>query len=322
MSIIEKALNKVGDKPQAEMESPQPAPIAVDTSAGSLVEQAVAKIEIQAEAPRQTSGSRPAAAAPADSAETFTSRQVNIDFARLRARGLLTSDDERSALAEEYRMIKRPLLANAFGTNPVKNGNLIMVTSSLPGEGKTFTAINLAISIAMELDRTVLLVDADVAHPRMPEYLGFRAEHGLLDILRQDTRDLSNMILRTNIDKLSILPAGRTYARATELLASESMDRLIADLSNRYPDRLVLFDSPPLLATSEAGVLASHMGQIVMVAEADKTPKNALREALTRLEGACDVVGMVLNKSSSQNAGGYGYYGYGGYGKQYGKQTE
>ncbi|OFZ70062.1 MAG: protein tyrosine kinase [Betaproteobacteria bacterium RBG_16_58_11] len=322
MSIIEKALNKVGDKPQAEIEPPQPAPIAVDTSAGSLVEQAVAKIEIKAEAPRQTSGSRPAAAAPADSAETFTSRQVNIDFARLRARGLLTSDDERSALAEEYRMIKRPLLANAFGTNPVKNGNLIMVTSSLPGEGKTFTAINLAISIAMELDRTVLLVDADVAHPRMPEYLGFRAEHGLLDILRQDTRDLSNMILRTNIDKLSILPAGRTYARATELLASEAMDRLIADLSNRYPDRLVLFDSPPLLATSEAGVLASHMGQIVMVAEADKTPKNALREALTRLEGACDVIGMVLNKSASHNAGGYGYYGYGGYGKQYGKQTE
>lgn len=322
MSIIEKALNKVGDKPQAEIEPPQPAPVAVEAPAGSLVEQAVAKIEIQAEAPRQTSGARPAAAAPADSAETFTSRQVNIDFARLRARGLLTSDDERSALAEEYRMIKRPLLANAFGTNPVKNGNLIMVTSSLPGEGKTFTAINLAISIAMELDRTVLLVDADVAHPRMPEYLGFRAEHGLLDILRQDARDLSNMILRTNIDKLSILPAGRTYARATELLASEAMDRLIADLSNRYPDRLVLFDSPPLLATSEANVLASHMGQIVMVAEADKTPKNALREALTRLEGACDVVGMVLNKSSSQNAGGYGYYGYGGYGKQYGRQTE
>ncbi|MBT9613581.1 MAG: tyrosine-protein kinase family protein [Burkholderiales bacterium] len=315
MSIIEKALNKIGDKPQAQPEPLQPTPMTAEISADSLVEQAVAKIEIKAEAPRQTARSQPVAAAPADAAEALIPRQVNIDFALLRARGLLTSDDERSALAEEYRMIKRPLLANAFGSNPVKNGNLIMVTSSLPGEGKTFTAINLAISIAMELDRTVLLVDADVAKPRMPEYLGFRSEHGLLDILRQDTRDLSNVILRTNIDKLSILPAGRTYARATELLASEAMDRLIAELANRYPDRLVLFDSPPLLATSEASVLASHMGQIVMVAETDKTPKNALREALSRVEGACDVIGMVLNKSASHNAGGYGYYGYGGYGK-------
>ncbi|MDP1681909.1 MAG: XrtA-associated tyrosine autokinase [Burkholderiales bacterium] len=315
MSIIEKALNKIVDKPQAVIEPPQSAPIAAETLASSLVEQAVAKIETKEEAPRQHTSSPQPAPAKADTEEMLASRQVNIDFGLLRARGLLTSDDERSALAEEYRMIKRPLLANAFGSNPVKNGNLIMVTSSLPGEGKTFTAINLAISIAMELDRTVLLVDADVAKPRMPEYLGFRAEHGLLDILRQGTRDLSNVILRTNIDKLSILPAGRTYARATELLASEAMDRLIAELANRYPDRLVLFDSPPLLATSEASVLASHMGQVVMVAETDKTPKNALREALTRLEGACDVIGMVLNKSASHNAGGYGYYGYGGYGK-------
>ena len=315
MSIIEKALNKISDKPQAQTETPQPAPIVAPLLADSLVEQAVSKIETQAEAPRQTARSQPVAAPAPSAAEALVSRHINIDFAILRARGLLTSDDERSSLAEEYRMIKRPLLANAFGANPVKSGNLIMVTSSLPGEGKTFTTINLAISIAMELDRTVLLVDADVAKPRMPEYLGFRSEHGLLDILRQGTRDLSNVILRTNIENLSILPAGRTYARATELLASEAMDRLIAELANRYPDRLVIFDSPPLLATSEASVLASHMGQIVMVAEADKTPKNALREALSRLEGACDVIGMVLNKSASHNAGGYGYYGYGGYGK-------
>ena len=317
MSIIEKALNKISDKPQAQTETPQHAPIIAPFLPDSLVEQAVSKIEIQteAEAPRPAAHSQPVAAPATGAAEALVSRHINIDFAILRARGLLTSDDERSSLAEEYRMIKRPLLANAFGANPVKSGNLVMVTSSLPGEGKTFTTINLAISIAMELDRTVLLVDADVAKPRMPEYLGFQAEHGLLDILRQGTRDLSNVILRTNIENLSILPAGRTYARATELLASEAMDRLIAELANRYPDRLVIFDSPPLLATSEASVLASHMGQIVMVAEADKTPKNALREALSRLEGACDVIGMVLNKSASHNAGGYGYYGYGGYGK-------
>ena len=149
MSIIEKALNKIVDKPQAVIEPPQSAPIAAETPASSLVERAVATIETKEEAPRQHTSSPQPAPAKAGTEEMLASRQVNIDFGLLRARGLLTNDDERSALAEEYRMIKRPLLANAFGSNPVKNGNLIMVTSSLPGEGKTFTAINLAISIAI-----------------------------------------------------------------------------------------------------------------------------------------------------------------------------
>ena len=305
MSIIEKALNKKGAMPEPRIPSPTEVEAAVD----SLVELAAHHI-----APRRAVSESPPVL-PRTS-DVYASRLIELNMGLLRARGILTDADERSALAEEYRMIKRPLLANAFGANPVAGGNLIMVTSALPGEGKSFTAINLAISIAMELDRTVLLVDADVAKPSLPTYLGFSADHGLLDILSQDARDLSNVILRTNIDNLTLLPAGRTYARATELLASEAMHRLVAELSNRYPDRIVVFDSPPLLATSESSVLASHMGQIVMVTESDKTPKSALREALKRLEGACDVVGMVLNKSSSQNAGGYGYYGYGSYGKQ------
>lgn len=308
MSIIEKALNKKETGPQAQPAPRLPSPAEVEKAVDSLVEQAAVQ--------NRTQPSAPPVRFEADAGEAYASRQVELNVDLLHERGLLTRADERSALAEEYRMIKRPLLANAFGANPVENGNLIMVTSALPGEGKSFTAINLAISIAMELDRTVLLVDADVAKPSLPSYLGFNADHGLLDILSQDTRDLSHVILRTNIDKLSLLPAGRTYARATELLASEAMHRLVAELSSRYPDRIVVFDSPPLLVTSESSVLASHMGQIVMVAEADKTPQSALREALKRLEGACDVVGMVLNKSSSQNAGGYGYYGYGGYGKE------
>jgi len=308
MSIIEKALDKLGPKAATAEEVPPPA---APADAG-LIEQVARR-----------AASAPAASTQAVHAQTpmseaaQSSRQINLDFNKLRARGLLTSEDERSQIAEEYRMIKRPILANAFGANPVKNGNMVMVTSALPGEGKSFSTINLAISIAMELDRTVLLVDADVAKPRIPEYLGFHADHGLLDVLRNGTQDLSNSILRTNIDKLSILPAGRTYTRATELLASEAMDRLIRDLATRYPDRLVLFDSPPLLSTSESGVLASHMGQIVMVVEADKTRKPALREALSRIEGKCDVVGLILNKGVPHSAGGYyGYYGYGQSAKQ------
>lgn len=302
MSIIEKALGKLGDQPKEESKSAQ----------AQVVEPA-----IQPEPLVGKSGAAPRAQDTPVPVVQMTSRSLTLDFKRLGARGFLTSADERSKLAEEYRMIKRPLLANAFGPNPVRKGNLIMVTSSLPGEGKSFSAVNLAISIAMELDRTVLLVDADVAKPSLPHYLGFKAEHGLLDVLRGDSQDLSDVILRTNIEKLSILPAGKTYARATELLASEAMDRLITDVATRYSDRLVLFDSPPILATSEANVLASHMGQIVMVVESEKTPKSALREALSRLEGTCDVVSIVLNKSAQPTAGDYyGYYGYGGYGKQ------
>jgi protein-tyrosine kinase len=309
MSIIEKALSKVGDQSAAAEEAKSPSAAA----ATPLIEQAHAKTEVKAALPSE---SAPVPAASNIALDAQTSRLLTLDLNRLRARGFLTSDDERGHLAEEYRMIKRPLLANAFGSNPVRKGNMIMVTSALPGEGKSFSAINLAISIAMELDRTVLLVDADVAKPRLPEYLGFQAEHGLLDVLRQDVRDLSSVIYRTNIDKLSILPAGRTYARATELLASDAMDRLITDLASRYSDRLVLFDSPPLLVTSESSVLASHMGQIVMVVESGKTPKSALREALSRLGDACGVVGLLLNKSALPNAGNYyGYYGYGGYSK-------
>lgn len=302
MSIIEKALGKLGD--QGKQEADKQAPASIPEVQASQQESAPVRQEAVKPVQVEPNGGN-------------VSRTLDLDFKRLHARGFLTQGDERSKLAEEYRMIKRPILANAFGANPVPKGNMVMISSSLPGEGKSFTTINLAISIAMELDRTVLLVDADVAKPSLPSYLGFKAEHGLLDVLRENTRDLSNVIFRTNIEKLSILPAGKTYARATELLASDAMDRLITDLASRYPDRLVLFDSPPVLATSEASVLASHMGQIIMVAETDKTPKSALREALSRLESACDVVSIVLNKTSLPIAGDYyGYYGYGGYGKQ------
>lgn len=305
MSIIEKALSKLGPKQQtAEAASPA---IAEDAA---LVEQSVQRVASQS-APDVAVSAPPAQPRSAPAESQAASRHINLNFDKLRARGLLTSDDERSQMAEEYRMIKRPILANAFGANPVKNGNMVMVTSALPGEGKSFSTINLAISIAMELDRTVLLVDADVAKPRIPEYLGFQANYGLLDVLQHGAQDLSSAILRTNIDSLSILPAGRTYTRATELLASEAMHRLINDLATRYPDRLVLFDSPPLLSTSESNVLASHMGQIVMVVEADKSRKPALREALSRIEDKCDVVGIILNKGVPHSAGGYyGYYGY------------
>ncbi len=241
-----------------------------------------------------------------------TSRCVTLQARKLTEAGMISPDGERSRISEEFRLIKRPLIANAFGQGAVSipNGNLIMVTSSYPGEGKSFCAINLALSIAMELDHTVLLVDADVAKPSLPKFFGFEAEKGLLDLLLDEGLTVPEVMLRTSIPKLTILPAGRTHKYATELLASEVMNNLIEELATRYSDRIIIFDSPPLLATSEASVLATHMGQIVLIVEAERTPREKINEALSLID-SCEVIGLLLNKGSHAHDGDYYYGSYG-----------
>lgn len=245
------------------------------------------------------------AAAPAQPAkeverspQKFSTRRVELDLNRMRDLGMVTAAGGRTRLLEDFRVIKRPLLQRAFierapGARP---NNLIMITSSLPGEGKTYCAINLAMSIAMELDHTVLLVDADVARPSVLRTLGLPAHRGLMDILVDDKLDMADVMLRTNVDTLSILPAGTNTPRATELLASSTMTNLVHEIANRYPDRIVIFDSPPLLLTSESHVLASHMGQIVMMVEAQTTTQHAVKEALQQLEGYPNV-NLIYNKT-------------------------
>ena len=198
------------------------------------------------------------------------SRRIELRLDELAASGIVTPNAPRSHMADQYRVIKRPLIKNAMGkgASVIPNGNLIMVTSALPGEGKSFTAINLALSIAMELDNTVMLVDADVARPSVMSVLGLETGPGLMDLVLDESIELSSVLLKTNIDKLTILPSGTPHARATELLASDAMIRLLDDMAKRYPDRIIVFDSPPLLLTTEARVLASHMGQIVVVVRA------------------------------------------------------
>lgn len=248
-----------------------------------------------------------------DAEPPATSRCVDLDLARLAAAGFITSDVPGSLIAEEFRVLKRPLLANVAGAGaaPIRNANLIMVTSSLPGEGKSFAAVNLAMSIAMELDRTVLLVDADVARPSLPRVLGVSPQRGLLDVLVDKSLKLSDVLLRSNVDKLTILTAGTPDAHATELLASDAMGHLLNEIARRYSDRIVIFDSPPLLMTTEARALASRMGQIVFVVRAEDTPQAAVKEALATIE-ACPVKLMVLNQARNVESTAYGYdYGYG-----------
>lgn len=241
---------------------------------------------------------------------------VRIAIEALRARGMVTPDAAPTALSQEFRVIKRPLLDNAFGRGvpAVNNGRRVMVTSAFSGEGKSFCALNLAMSIAAERDTYVLLVDADVAKPSIPAELGIESGAGLMDCLIDPHLDVGDVVLPTQLDRLSILPAGRRHEHATELLASSSMGALVDHLASRYSDRIIIFDSPPVLMTTEARVLASYMGQVVMVVEAGKTSRDVVSDAVAAL-GTPEVVGMVLNKSRESRHGGYQGYGYGyGYG--------
>jgi exopolysaccharide/PEP-CTERM locus tyrosine autokinase len=303
VSIIEKAASRIDRQRSAAAPA---SPVEASTAQAALVDSPVtagAHDTLHAVPVAPAIGAAAAAATVAAPkaervTQKFATRRVELDLARMREMGLVTAAGGRTSLLEDFRIIKRPLLQRAFaerrpGDNP---GNLIMLTSSLPGEGKTYSAINLAMSIAMELDHTVLLVDADVARPSILRTLGLPAQRGLMDLLVDDKLDMGEVMLRTNVDTLSILPAGTSTPRATELLASSTMSNLVNEIANRYPDRIVIFDSPPLLLTSESRVLASHMGQIVLVVEAQTTTQHAVKEALSQLEGMKNV-NLIYNKT-------------------------
>jgi len=251
-----------------------------------------------------------------DGSPTIEGNFLKLNFEDLRQLGILTPAVPRSTIAEEYRTIKRPLLTNIAGDDmapPIKHGNLIMVTSALEGDGKTFNSICLAISIAMEQDKTVLFVDADTAKAEAGRLLGIPSDcPGLIDVLEDSQVSLDDVILQTSIDKLQVLPAGDLHTHANELLASEKMRQLMIMLSEQDPDRVIVFDSPPLLLTTEASVLASFMGQIVFVVSADGTPQHAVTQAIEHI-GEDKMVGMVLNRARRRS----GFYNY-TYGEVYG----
>lgn len=311
MSIIEQAARRLEQLQRSGVDLP--ASCGADAGAGT-VPKLVRRIEASDGVQPSSKAGVPRGDARPEG-EVRRSRSVHIDLNRLAAAGFVTPDAPRSQLADEFRVIKRPLLANVQGKSaaPVARANLIMVSSAVPGEGKTFAAINLAMSIAMELDSTVLLVDADVSRPSVLERLGLPPSGGLLDVLTDPALALSDVLLRTNVDRLSILPAGTPKPQATELLASDAMNRLLDDMATRYTDRVLVFDAPPLLPSTESRALATHMGQIVLVVEAERTPQASVLQALAAIE-SCPVVHTMLNKvPHSKLAAYYGYYGQYGY---------
>jgi exopolysaccharide/PEP-CTERM locus tyrosine autokinase len=239
---------------------------------------------------------------PSPAGPPRTSKFVKLDMDRLRRLGVITPNTpETTQIAEEFRIIKRPLLLRAFGEagsygHTSGNNHLIMVTSARPGEGKTFVSLNLAMSMASEQNMNVLLIDADVKNPSLPRLLGIETGKGLIDVLTDDNLDLADVILRTEVNNLSFLPAGRPHAQSTELFAGRTMAGLVQDIARRYSDRVVIFDAPPVLASSEPGVLALHVGQLVFVVESEVTSRRAVDEALSHLKG-CENLNLVLNKS-------------------------
>jgi protein-tyrosine kinase len=245
------------------------------------------------------------------------SRQVLFDLDRLRRHHLMPPPSQERELAAQYRQIKRPLVARALGRGQaqVPGGNLLMVTSAFPGEGKTFTSINLALSIALEQDIEVLLVDADVAKPALTQEFQLAEEPGLMDALVDETLDAEMLIVGTDVPSLMLLPSGKLSSTATEMLAGPGMERFLRRLCAR-PNRIVVFDSPPLLPTTEARVLAAAAGQVVMVVRAGWTPQAAVLEGLS-LIGERDNVSLVLTRADENSSGGYYYnsYGYGSYGQ-------
>lgn len=260
-------------------------------------------------------GARPAArkAMPTGKADDI----VQIDLVKLQMAGMVTPNADRKRIVEEFRIIKRPILNAAFSTGEtkVRNGNLIMVTSARPGDGKTFSSVNLAMSMASERDLNVVLVDADVVNyhrdKSVMSMLGVGERRGLLDVLNDPTTDLGDVLLRTNVPNLSLLPAGSVTINPTELLASNRMGEVVEELAQRYPDRVIVFDTPPVLATSEPSVLAMHVGQVMFVVEAEKTSRKAVEASLS-LISSCQHISLVLNRADyeagTEKFGAY-YYG-------------
>lgn len=237
-------------------------------------------------------------------------QHVELNIQSLHGMGYTVPADQ-SPLAEEFRLIKRALLDTAFtkARDESPNPNLIMVTSCAPNEGKTFTAINLALSMAFEHDMRVLLVDADLARPSIPSVLGFEANRGLVDAVLDPSIELADVLISSSVKNLTLLAAGQPTALSSELLASAKMTRFVDEIARRFADGVVILDSAPILARSEPTVLARHVGQIVFVVEAERTSKTAIDDALRLLDRKR--VRFLMNKAApAPLRGGFGKYYY------------
>jgi protein-tyrosine kinase len=255
---------------------------------------------------------RPSLAPTAEPALFAPGPQLTLDRGRLASFGIAIPSSARSRTVEEFRLVKRNLMAawsQSDLTGDRRSGRLIMITSARPGEGKTFTSINLALAFASERDVKALLVDVDTQHPGLPKIFGIPGEKGIVDVLAGNL-ELSEVLIQTNLPNLMLLPAGRGGPHVPELLSSREMGALLVELMQRLSDRFIIIDTPPCMASSDAAALAPLVGQIVFVVEAHSTQQAEVEAALSMLS-ACPQISLLLNKSdtlASEHFGSYGYY--------------
>jgi exopolysaccharide/PEP-CTERM locus tyrosine autokinase len=279
----------------------------------SLVEQAISRLKNQNDPKLKSAPARAKAPTPInrDSNSGTTASRLNIDLQELRARGYLPEIEQDRSFAEHYRRIKRPLIEKAVAGTAMGESRVIMVASAVPGDGKTFTSINLALSMALERDMSVLLVDSDVAKQHITGIFGLSRQPGLLDALQDDRVDPESLVIPTNIRGLSLLPAGSRAEGTAELLSSNRMRSIAENLCAVNAGRILLLDSPPLLITNEGRALLKIAGQVILVVRASSTPRQAVQAAI-RLIDTRQAGGLILNDVTTASSDEY--YGYGKYG--------
>jgi len=293
----------------------------------SLIEKAIEKLRAdgglqQGPRPLTRQHSTPARVEVVPNAEAppaAPAKKISIDRGALRSAAYFPEAGSESRFANYYRQIKGPILQRAFAPGAATDLRVVLVSSALPGDGKSFNSINLALSLARERDSSVLLVDADIPKPRISHILGIEGERGLMDAVANESLDPESLVLRTDIQGLEILASGTPTDNASELLSSSRMKQIAARLCGANPRRIVLFDAPPLLVSSEARALLTLPGQVVLVARASKTPRRAVREALELVEED-RLTGVILNEGSGSLGDNY-YYGYASYDSENNKKT-
>lgn len=298
MGTLERALKKLADAGGAEAEAPRAALARIATKADSTAHETT----------------------ESDAGQDRIDAQKSLvfDLAQLSSAGLLAT--ENALLADEFRAIKQPLLKKAKSLAEEEaspRGRLIMVSSAMAGEGKTFSCVNLSLSLAREKDWDVVLVDVDCKNPQLSRLLGVEDEPGLLELLRDPSATVDQFILPTNIAGLSVLPLGRTDEHAAELLASARMRTVCDEFMRQRPNALAVFDTSPLLLTTESLILAQHVGQILLVVHAGRTPQHAVMAAVGKLDHQ-KAIGLILNRADEASSGlpygQYGAYPYGSHG--------
>lgn len=275
--------------PPIEPEPPLP-PVAADAGVAVLTPEAPPREIEEAAEPAQ----RP-------------SRPV-IDMAALERAGLFDWSRGRTRISEEFRLAQRQVLRAAFAPSAEAGvSNLLMVTSARPSEGKSFTALNLAGSVALQGDHHVLLIDSDSKRDSICQALGLADAPGVLDLAANPSLNPNEVILKTEIEYLSILPVGQERGRSSELFASRDMTQLIQRLGRRFSDRLLVLDAAPCLSTSDPAALAPIVGQILFVVEAERTQRDEVEAALDLIQ-ACPLIMLLLNKVQAMSRYTFGAY--------------